>query len=97
MNIEISDQEKEVIIKALDLYSRLLCGQFEELSLMYRHGKLVPVEKMDFKKMEKIDDHIYGLKRLLFPELPANGCHSIMSEEAPEKAKVAYAIYDRLK
>jgi hypothetical protein len=97
MNLEITEVEKEVISQALDLYSRLLCGQYEELSTMYRYGKLVPINKVNERSSQLVDAHVFGLKHVLFPELSDHASYSIISDQAPEKAKIAYDIYNRLK
>lgn len=86
MKIEVNEKQMEVIEKALDFYSRIMCAQFEEIDRVFRHeGKLASEYSMEVVSAI--------LRRELFPNLPPKASISIMSNDISEKAKIAYDLY----
>ena len=97
MKIELTKKHQEVIIKALDLYSRVLMGQFEAInSTLLWEGfyKMNPrsEENRDFEsEMEKRDESLQLLEELK----QINGFHvneSFGIASAVEPARIAYEI-----
>lgn len=91
LKIELSDNQLNTIIKALDLYSRVLCGQIEEVPRVIQYA--------DFDRAgdnSVIDATAKALKQALFPEVyPAS--YGICSEgKLPQKAAIAYDIFQVL-
>lgn len=91
IKMELSKEQLLAIKKALDLYSRILCGQLEETTRV--------IERTDFSKSYTTDQRnqakagIEMVKQAMFSEVyPAT--YGISSEgRLTEKAAVAYDIY----
>lgn len=85
LKIELSENQLNTIVKSLDLYSRVLCGQIEEVPHVIQYA--------DFDRVpdrHTVDIAVRKLKQALFPEIyPAS--YSICSEgKLQQKATVAY-------
>lgn len=78
MHLNLTVEQARVVTKALDLYSRVLCGQFHEITLLLRWRN-----RCD----DNADHMIRTAERLLFPD----GGIGIYS--APDDIKLAYDIY----
>ena len=95
IKVEISEEQLETVNKALDLYSRVLCGQTEEVQRV--------IERTDFGKSYTKDQRNQAwiatdmLKRSLFSETyPAS--FGITSEgKLAEQAALAYDILQVIK
>jgi len=84
----ISEKQLNVIMEALDLHSRLLCGQLSEIENFLRFN----YNKHNLLNHTKIHDAIYDIKEEFFPELRLGASHSIRSQETPPKAQIGYDI-----
>lgn len=81
----ISEKQLIIIQEALDLYSRLLCGQVEELEYFFRiHGEPGTIKN--------INTVIRVLKEIVFPELSSNSSYGICGEKTPSESKIAYDL-----
>jgi len=82
--LEINEKQVNVIMWALNLYSRLHCGQLTELR--------------DLTENKPHDDVLKVLQGQLFPELNGylNSSYGIAGRQAPEKSKIAYDIYKQI-
>jgi len=85
--LTIDEKQADALIAALDLYSRLHSGQYEELR------QIPPVKAgTDWTHWHAENDRlIAGLKALHFG-LPLNASHSICSEQVPVLARLAYDV-----
>ena len=83
-NIKVDEEQMKVIADALDIYSRLKCGQIKMISDLF-------FEK-DFD-MQALDYCALQMKIILFPELEENSYYGIYGDKTPEECKVAYDIY----
>lgn len=85
-NLLLSDEQADVLVRALDLYSRIGIGQFEEVLNVYdRHLKL------DLAQRETLRHLLTNAKMAV--GLPANGGPSIGNQEkVREEFRVAWDI-----
>ena len=106
MKIEISDEQAYVIVEALDLFSRVLIGQAEEVgSVMNKYsvnmldsevvgdvGKQYTQHKPDKKAWDAHHDFTDGVRELKHSILGIhkNGSYGIHSEEVHDNSRVAY-------
>lgn len=95
IRITLSEHQARLIKKALDLYSRLLIGQVEELEYVFRNFSMLPPKttynQMDLKKVSEI---IPQLKAVTFPQHPMNGSFSIGNPEVHDSARQMVDIQD---
>ena len=81
--LELNEEQVKNLMWALNLYSRLKCGQFGVLK--------------DLNKNRPDDNTLAKLQKEMFPKL--DGLHmsfGIASPETPEEAKVCYDIYKQI-
>lgn len=95
VTITINREQSQVLHKALDLFSRLLMGQVEELDFFFRTELFL--RKNMSVDIEKLRYVVRCLKQIAFPEFSSNESYSIGSPEGSEKAKVAYDILQKLR
>lgn len=94
--ITLTDKQAQVIVDALDLYTRLLMGQFNEIeSLFIHHGK------SEFWKNDKLREllrtNLLITKIILLPELSDGAYYSILDKDhVPFVARVAYDIQSKM-
>jgi len=94
-DLKVTEEQARLIQKSLDLYSRILIGQFEEISNVILwdvlewsdfEGNQVPCEKI-----HQFKDRIGLLKQELLG-IPPNASHGIHSEKVSDNARKAYDI-----
>lgn len=86
--LEISGEQASTVTTALDIYSRLLCGQIGELDVLFR-DKIMRGEV----HWETLRRGMYQVKELVFPDLHPYAAYGIYSDEAPEESKIAYDLF----
>jgi len=88
--LTINETHAQVLINALELYSRMGMGQ---LSFLMEHQdlqkRLVVGPDSHF---ETVRGTLEFLKKIIFPELPLNGYYSISSPEINDANRVAYEM-----
>lgn len=96
ITIELSKKQLETIKAGLDIYSRILCGQLEEIPYAIQHADLKRnVQPVKENKLA-IRSAIKEIKRLLFPEIAPSAYGIYAQEPLPKKAAIAYDIYQIL-
>lgn len=94
MTIELTDKQANVVIEALDHYSRMGMGQLEDVAhLMGKH--FAHIHPWDL-----IETHIGRLKQAAFPNTAAHTCGgswSIANKQVPEPFRIAYEIQQVLR
>lgn len=81
----ISGKQLHVMLEALDLYSRLLCGQLDELEWFFKlHSEPGTVKN--------IDDVILELKKRVFPQLSETSSYPIAGSKTPTESQIAYDL-----
>lgn len=94
MNYHLSLTEKQahVLIKALDFYSRIKCGQLTEIENIFRDVLIFEERKIPLENLEKSEKVLADLKRLLFPEIDSPNASYGIREAPGESEKIAYDI-----
>ena len=93
LQIELSKKQLSGIAKALDLYSRILCGQLEEIPTVIQRADFTNHVIDTNDKRFALDTAIRHLKSILFPEI-APASYGIYAEGVlPETAAITYDIY----
>lgn len=90
MKLTVDETQAQIINSALDLYSRLLCGELSTLTTFFaKHNSDLDLPH------DELFSILREIKSLVFPDLSAsNYCvYGIYQEEAPEQAKVAYDLF----
>lgn len=82
---DVSELQAKIMIQALDLYSRLLMGQLDELDYVFR--SYFWSKKYDGNKILDLIDKI---REIVFPTLGRNSYNSIGSDKVPEESKISY-------
>lgn len=91
-NLELNEQQTDIVLKALELYSRIGTGQ---TSAILSHPAIDRVEESSFSEAEKA---LFQLKRAVFPDLKASGdAMSLRNEEVVVESKNAYDIMQAMK
>lgn len=80
VKITCSENQARLIQQALDLHSRLQCGQISSLKSFF-------FSDCDWHEEEEL---LRKLKELYFPELHSNESYGIFSSSAPETSKIGW-------
>lgn len=86
INIELTEYQVEVVMRALDVYSRMFSGQFSDIPRTIKREKQINYKSLQFE---------HCLKNILFPELETNSYYGI--GQVPEESKSAYDIFQVLR
>lgn len=82
--LTLSERQVKQVLVALDFYSRITCGQLQEL-------KEVGKENLDS------EETLIKLQKELFPHLTGlNHSYGIAGKDTPERAKICYDIYKKM-
>lgn len=92
IHIECNEKQAQIIQRALDLYTRIIMGQFDEVDKIHRWdcGNL-DVNIDELKTACRILHDIY------LPELHYGSYHGIYSPDLHDNAKVSYDIHQMLR
>ena len=85
--LELTSEQVNVIAQSLDLTSRLLCGNVEEIIPFI--AKHIP---KTINKTPRAIRYAKDIKLTLFPDLPLDAGHGILSDKVPKEAKISYDI-----
>jgi hypothetical protein len=89
----LTEDHAQIVRRALDLYSRILCGQLDEVlfTIQREHMKNMVITPYndDYANARK---HIKHLKKVLFPELDKNTSYGIAGEKTNFGAQLAYEM-----
>ncbi len=85
--IEANESQLELIMKALDFYSRIQMGQVSELTNPYS----IPLSEADYSEVET---KLIELKKSMFPSLEAKTFYSIKSKNLPDNIRQSVDILD---
>jgi hypothetical protein len=86
-DLRITDKQASLLVDALDLYSRVLMGQLEEVASLHKWKHCMGPD-FDIERIHKLEDSLRGLKTLLGH--PPNGSAGIGSREVHDDARKAY-------
>ena len=82
-------------MRAMDLYMRILMGQFEELEHLFFAEENDPVFKRESDHQARIDLEYYlkRVKKVIYPTLEPNASWGITGRPCPERATMIYDMY----
>lgn len=86
-SIEANTAQLELIMKALDFYSRIQMGQISELTNPY----IIQLPDADYSD---VDEQLIKLKKSMFPELDAKTFYSIKTKKIPDTIRQTVDILD---
>ena len=93
-NLTITEEQARTLISALDLYSRIGMGQFEEVEMIYRYDSRKSVNYDGEETVEYDGDKFRELlkecKKLLGHH--SNGSYGIYSHQVPDSFRVAWDL-----
>lgn len=87
MKIELSDKQADILIAALDLYSRIHLGQFEEVANIARMYDISKLNK-DYEAHNEFEDAVREAKIIL--GFDRNGSYGIFNEQVNDVARIAW-------
>ena len=85
--IEANDVQLELMMKALDFYSRIQMGQLSELTNPY----IIQLPDADYSD---VDEQLLKLKKSMFPELDDRTFYSIKTKKIPDTIRQTVDILD---
>jgi hypothetical protein len=94
VTVEMSEEQARVVVKALDIFSRLHMGQVSDVELFYRLLNVGQNKSFPSREVERLCESI---KFYVFPELSPGSYHSISSEKISEDARVAFDLIQALR
>lgn len=104
ITITINRKQAEVLHSALDLLSRLLAGQVEELDYFFRSQAVFlqresSEEKGQLKNidMDLLRDAVFRIKTAVFPELAPNESFGINNRYINRRSQIAYDVLQQLR
>ena len=86
--LTLNESQADVLIDALDFYSRILMGQIGEITTIFPYGSIT--------RNARVDSLISMLKREMFPELE-DGSYFAAHEPRVGNGRVAYDIQQVLR
>lgn len=85
--VELNSEQLELVMKALDFYSRIQMGQVSELTNPF----VIQLPNADYSN---VDDQLLSLKKSMFPELDAKTFYSIKTKKIPDTIRQTVDILD---
>jgi len=85
--IEANTAQLELMMKALDFYSRIQMGQLSELTNPY----IIQLPDADYSD---VDEQLLKLKKSMFPELDDRTFYSIKTKKIPDTIRQTVDILD---
>ena len=85
--IEATEAQLELIMKALDFYSRIQMGQVSELTNPFA----IQLPDADYSQ---VDEQLLKLKKSMFPALDAKTFYSIKTKKIPDSIRQLVDILD---
>lgn len=95
VQITMTVEQARVMMRAMDLYMRLLMGQFEELEHLFFAEENDPVfeRTSDYQAREQLKYYLKRVKMHVYPTLELGAYWGITGRPCPERATMAYDMY----
>jgi hypothetical protein len=94
VQITMTVKQARLQMRAMDLYMRILMGQFEEIEHMFFFfGEEGEKFKRKPEDHEKMHIHLKWLKKFVYPQLSENAYWGITGQPCPEEATMIYDMY----
>jgi hypothetical protein len=104
IQITVTEKQAQVILAALDIYSRLGMGQWERLDEFLREKFWHRIQGYTFIGMSNVETPVADLIRSRLDEIkklvwdhPPNGSYSIFNDQVPVHCREAYDIIQVLR
>lgn len=91
VQLEMSEDQAYVIQDALDFYSRIMMGQFDNIASLFSIRLAKNVNREEETKL------IEALKNLYYPELHRSAYYGIFHSDTPEDAKISWDLIQVLR
>lgn len=91
ITIEVNEKQAYIIMEALENYSRLLMGQFDEIDRLFvNNGNDI---WNDFSRRAELSVMLRGARHMVYPELADNAYYGIFDQKhTPNNARIAWDI-----
>lgn len=95
VQITMTVEQARYVMQAMNLYSRILMGQFDEIKYLFSCvGEDAEFFKRDSEHWHRyLDYHLDEIKKIVYPELHRNASWGITGKPCPENATIVYDIY----
>jgi len=94
VQVTMTVEQARLQMYAMDLYMRILMGQFEEIEHMFtffgEEGERFERKPEDREKMRI---HTKWLKKFIYPQLAENASWGITGQPCPKEATIIYDMY----
>jgi hypothetical protein len=107
VTIELDEKQARVVMAALDFYSRIAMGQFDEIHQMLlntgrvRYSSTAHEYNVGDENLPLDLEYVRAIEQMyrnaLFPELHPNAYYGIFSKEVGENAHIAWDIYQTVR
>jgi hypothetical protein len=84
VTIIVNLEQAQTIMDSLELYSRIIMGQFDHIRYLFLD------RKFDYEKMDAL---LHEIKGVVYPELSRNSYHGIFSDVINPTASMAWDIH----
>jgi hypothetical protein len=92
ITIRVNERQSQVIMDALDLYQRILMGQFQEIDSLFTSSTKNTFRE-DRARKDALKCHLDLARKQIYPELDAGAYYSILDiAHTPDVARIAYDI-----
>jgi len=87
--------QARTMMRAMDLYMRILMGQFEELEHLFFAEENDPVFKResDYQARRDLNEYLRLVKQMIYPTLEHNASWGITGQPCPQHATMIYDMY----
>jgi len=89
--LEITENQAQIIENALDFYSRIQMGQFDELISNFSSPLYKDLLKNN-PDYDKLKFYINELKKEILPELSINSFYSIGNKSRPDSSRISFDL-----
>jgi hypothetical protein len=90
-------EQARILMQAMDLYMRLLMGQFDELNHLFCfYGEEAVKYNRDPEMRVKFEYNLKRARRCIYPELDDNAYYGITGGLVPPNATIIYDMYKAL-
>lgn len=95
MKLTLTDQQAQVLVDSLDLFSRILLGQLESVAHVMMKHEVSKLDDTDWEYYHILEERLRSSKYLLGFE--RNGGLGIHNEKVDDNARVAYDVQQVLR
>jgi hypothetical protein len=94
IHLEVNELQAGIIQEALDIYSRVIMGQFHEMTKLWENNTEIWRNQ---KARDDIDKKIEEIRDIVYPELKGYAHWGIYNPKCPETSKIGYDMIQVLR